>query len=127
MDYSSWYVRCSLLAALVDLMRGVGIIICTASILASGLRKLHQPKVIAEVLGGIRLGKCYRWFRLSRLTLLVRPPRLAAHQASQSISSPKTDVHILASLLTLDSVSSYFSSDSKLTLGLSNGMRAYQQ
>lgn len=34
----------------------VGIIICTASILASGLRKLHQPKVIAEVLGGILLG-----------------------------------------------------------------------
>ncbi|KAH6893712.1 potassium:hydrogen antiporter [Coprinopsis sp. MPI-PUGE-AT-0042] len=34
----------------------VGIIICTASLLSLGLRKLHQPKVIAEVLGGILLG-----------------------------------------------------------------------
>ncbi|TFK26895.1 hypothetical protein FA15DRAFT_615019 [Coprinopsis marcescibilis] len=34
----------------------VGIIICTASVLSLGLRKLHQPKVIAEVLGGIILG-----------------------------------------------------------------------
>ncbi|KAF6754982.1 Sodium/hydrogen exchanger family-domain-containing protein [Ephemerocybe angulata] len=34
----------------------VGIIICTANLLALGLRKMRQPKVIAEVLGGIILG-----------------------------------------------------------------------
>ncbi|KAF9002926.1 Sodium/hydrogen exchanger family-domain-containing protein [Cyathus striatus] len=34
----------------------VGIIVCTASLLSLGLRKLRQPKVIAEVLGGIILG-----------------------------------------------------------------------
>jgi len=34
----------------------VGIIICTSSLLSLGLNKMHQPKVIAEVLGGIILG-----------------------------------------------------------------------
>ncbi|PPQ70372.1 hypothetical protein CVT25_000083 [Psilocybe cyanescens] len=34
----------------------VGIIICTANLLSLGLRKMRQPKVIAEVLGGIILG-----------------------------------------------------------------------
>ncbi|KAF9481959.1 hypothetical protein BDN70DRAFT_875579 [Pholiota conissans] len=34
----------------------VGIIVCTASLLSLLLRKLRQPKVIAEVLGGIILG-----------------------------------------------------------------------
>ncbi|KAJ7446767.1 Sodium/hydrogen exchanger family-domain-containing protein [Mycena latifolia] len=34
----------------------VGIIVGTASLLSLGLRKIHQPKVIAEVLGGILLG-----------------------------------------------------------------------
>lgn len=34
-----------------------GIIVCTASLLSLPLRKLRQPKVIAEVLGGIILGK----------------------------------------------------------------------
>lgn len=34
----------------------IGIIICTANLLSLGLRKLRQPKVIAEVLGGIILG-----------------------------------------------------------------------
>ncbi|KAF7370520.1 Na-H-Exchanger domain-containing protein [Mycena sanguinolenta] len=34
----------------------VGIIVSTATLLSLGLRKLHQPKVIAEVLGGILLG-----------------------------------------------------------------------
>ncbi|CAA7270692.1 unnamed protein product [Cyclocybe aegerita] len=34
----------------------VGIIVCTASILSLGLSKMRQPKVIAEVLGGIILG-----------------------------------------------------------------------
>ncbi|KAJ7879936.1 Sodium/hydrogen exchanger family-domain-containing protein [Mycena olivaceomarginata] len=34
----------------------VGIIVSTASLLSLGLRKIHQPKVIAEVLGGILLG-----------------------------------------------------------------------
>ncbi|KAF8177850.1 Sodium/hydrogen exchanger family-domain-containing protein [Pholiota molesta] len=34
----------------------VGIIVCTASLLSLPLRKLRQPKVIAEVLGGIILG-----------------------------------------------------------------------
>ncbi|KAJ7043715.1 Sodium/hydrogen exchanger family-domain-containing protein [Mycena alexandri] len=34
----------------------VGIIVATASLLSLGLRKIHQPKVIAEVLGGILLG-----------------------------------------------------------------------
>ena len=36
--------------------RSIGIIILTAQFLALGLRKLRQPKVIAEVLGGILLG-----------------------------------------------------------------------
>ncbi|KAJ7091445.1 Sodium/hydrogen exchanger family-domain-containing protein [Mycena belliarum] len=34
----------------------VGIIVGTASLLSLALRKMHQPKVIAEVLGGIILG-----------------------------------------------------------------------
>ncbi|KAJ7170478.1 Sodium/hydrogen exchanger family-domain-containing protein [Mycena crocata] len=34
----------------------VGIIVATASLLSLGLRKIHQPRVIAEVLGGILLG-----------------------------------------------------------------------
>jgi hypothetical protein len=34
-----------------------GIIVCTASLLSLLLRKLRQPKVIAEVIGGIILGK----------------------------------------------------------------------
>ncbi|KAJ7917502.1 Sodium/hydrogen exchanger family-domain-containing protein [Mycena leptocephala] len=34
----------------------VGIIVSTASLLSLALRKIHQPKVIAEVLGGILLG-----------------------------------------------------------------------
>ncbi|KAF9459201.1 Sodium/hydrogen exchanger family-domain-containing protein [Collybia nuda] len=34
----------------------VGIIVSTASLLSLGLRKLRQPKVIAEVIGGIILG-----------------------------------------------------------------------
>ncbi|KAJ6619881.1 Sodium/hydrogen exchanger family-domain-containing protein [Mycena sp. CBHHK59/15] len=34
----------------------VGVIVGTASLLSLGLRKIHQPKVIAEVLGGILLG-----------------------------------------------------------------------
>ncbi|KAF9072790.1 Sodium/hydrogen exchanger family-domain-containing protein [Rhodocollybia butyracea] len=34
----------------------VGIIVATASLLSLGLRKIRQPKVIAEVLGGILLG-----------------------------------------------------------------------
>ncbi|PPQ69428.1 hypothetical protein CVT24_001477 [Panaeolus cyanescens] len=34
----------------------VGIIVCTASLLSLALRKMRQPKVIAEVLGGIILG-----------------------------------------------------------------------
>ncbi|RDB14902.1 K(+)/H(+) antiporter 1 [Hypsizygus marmoreus] len=34
----------------------LGIIVSTASLLALGLRKIRQPKVIAEVLGGIILG-----------------------------------------------------------------------
>jgi hypothetical protein len=35
----------------------VGVIVATASLLSLVLRKIHQPKVIAEVLGGILLGK----------------------------------------------------------------------
>jgi hypothetical protein len=34
----------------------LGIILCTASLLSLGLRKKFQPRVIAEVLGGIILG-----------------------------------------------------------------------
>ncbi|KAK0467114.1 Sodium/hydrogen exchanger family-domain-containing protein [Desarmillaria tabescens] len=34
----------------------VGVIVATASLLSLGLRKIRQPKVIAEVLGGILLG-----------------------------------------------------------------------
>lgn len=37
-------------------MRALGIIVCTASLLSLGLSKIRQPKVIAEVLGGIILG-----------------------------------------------------------------------
>lgn len=35
----------------------VGVIVATASLLSLALRKLRQPRVIAEVLGGIILGK----------------------------------------------------------------------
>ena len=35
----------------------IGIIVCTASLLSLGLSKIRQPKVIAEVLGGIILGE----------------------------------------------------------------------
>ena len=38
------------------LLLSIGIIVCTASLLALVLRKIRQPKVIAEVLGGILLG-----------------------------------------------------------------------
>ena len=34
----------------------IGIIVATASLLSLVLRKIRQPKVIAEVLGGILLG-----------------------------------------------------------------------
>jgi Kef-type K+ transport system membrane component KefB len=40
------------------LLLSIGIIVCTASLLALVLRKIRQPKVIAEVLGGILLGAC---------------------------------------------------------------------
>jgi hypothetical protein len=33
-----------------------GVIVATASLLSLGLRKIRQPKVIAEVIGGIILG-----------------------------------------------------------------------
>lgn len=35
----------------------IGIIVCTASLLSLVLSKIRQPKVIAEVLGGILLGE----------------------------------------------------------------------
>lgn len=37
-------------------LRLEGIIVATASLLSLVLQKIHQPKVIAEVLGGILLG-----------------------------------------------------------------------
>ena len=36
-----------------------GIIVITTQILSLGLRKLKQPQVVAEVLGGILLGTTY--------------------------------------------------------------------
>jgi len=40
------------------LLLSIGVIVCTASFLALILRKIPQPKVIAEALGGILLGAC---------------------------------------------------------------------
>jgi Kef-type K+ transport system membrane component KefB len=58
MDYSSWSV--SNLALVFPFRNSekfrAGIIIITTQILSLGLRKLRQPRVIAEVLGGILLG-----------------------------------------------------------------------
>jgi hypothetical protein len=39
----------------------VGIIVSLASLLSLGLRKIRQPKVIAEVLGGILLGMLFQF------------------------------------------------------------------
>lgn len=39
-------------------MRAAGVIILTTQLLALVLRKIRQPKVIAEVIGGILLGMC---------------------------------------------------------------------
>lgn len=39
-------------------MHATGVIILTTQVLALGLRKMRQPKVIAEVIGGILLGMC---------------------------------------------------------------------
>lgn len=43
-----------------------GVIVMTTQILALGLRKIRQPKVIAEVIGGILLGALYRFIKLRR-------------------------------------------------------------
>jgi len=51
------------------LLLSIGIIVCTASLLALVLRKIRQPKVIAEVLGGILLGACA--FNYTSVTLLI--------------------------------------------------------
>lgn len=40
-----------------DNLAHIGIIICTTQLLGLLLRKLRQPRVIAEVLGGILLGE----------------------------------------------------------------------
>jgi Kef-type K+ transport system membrane component KefB len=37
-----------------------GVIVAMASLLGLFLRRIRQPKVIAEVLGGILLGTCHR-------------------------------------------------------------------
>ncbi len=37
-------------------VHATGVIILTTQVLALGLRKMRQPKVIAEVIGGILLG-----------------------------------------------------------------------
>ena len=39
-------------------VRAAGVIILTTQLLALVLRKIRQPKVIAEVIGGILLGMC---------------------------------------------------------------------
>ena len=44
-----------------------GIIVTTASLLAPGLRKMRQPKVIAEALGGILLGAFLLSFRSAQV------------------------------------------------------------
>ena len=36
-----------------------GVIVLTTQLLALVLRKIRQPKVIAEVIGGILLGACF--------------------------------------------------------------------
>lgn len=46
------------LIVLTSLFTSLGIIVSTASILSVALRRLHQPKVIAEIVGGIILGMC---------------------------------------------------------------------
>ncbi|KAF8868527.1 Sodium/hydrogen exchanger family-domain-containing protein, partial [Gymnopilus junonius] len=51
----------------------VGIIVCTASLLSLGLSKIRQPKVIAEVLGGILLGPT-AFGRIPGFTDYVFPP-----------------------------------------------------
>ncbi|KAF8965970.1 Sodium/hydrogen exchanger family-domain-containing protein [Flammula alnicola] len=51
----------------------VGIIVCTASLLSLGLRKMRQPKVIAEVLGGIILGPTAMG-RIPGFTYRIFPP-----------------------------------------------------
>lgn len=50
----------------------VGIIVCTASLLSLVLSKIRQPKVIAEVLGGILLGEFSLDFSLFRCQLINR-------------------------------------------------------
>src|SRR6266540_4308231 len=61
----------------------VGIIVCTASLLSLGLTKIRQPKVIAEVLGGILLGEFSPRFRLrtwdSWIIITKRPNSVRAY------------------------------------------------
>lgn len=56
MDHSSWYVSWFSPFAGACLTPQLGLIIMTAQLLSLLLRKLKQPRVIAEVLGGILLG-----------------------------------------------------------------------
>ncbi|PBK99526.1 hypothetical protein ARMGADRAFT_918876 [Armillaria gallica] len=51
----------------------VGVIVATASLLSLGLRKMRQPKVIAEVLGGIILGPT-AFGRIPGFTEHIFPP-----------------------------------------------------
>jgi hypothetical protein len=65
LEHSSWFLHTTVLPAPMAgcadilaalLLLSIGIIVCTASLLALILRRIRQPKVIVEVLGGILLG-----------------------------------------------------------------------
>ena len=60
---------------------------CTASLLSLVLKKMRQPKVIAEVLGGILLGACILWLYVSSANRYMQAqPRLVVSPDSQNTS-----------------------------------------
>lgn len=57
MDHSAWYVFYIGYLHQLGVFNGIaGVIIMMTQLLSLGLRRIRQPKVIAEVLGGILLG-----------------------------------------------------------------------
>lgn len=67
-----------------------GVILLMSQLLGLFLRRIKQPKVIAEVLGGILLGMSCASIYLGQSDTVKGRPRSAASQASRNISSPRS-------------------------------------
>jgi hypothetical protein len=88
MDYPSWYVCALNCPRSLNNLGKTGIIVCTASFLSLALSKMRQPKVIAEVLGGILLGALNPMdlFFYSADRYMQAQPRLVASPDSRNTS-----------------------------------------